>query len=83
LNTAGLWLLSTITGPGRNSVQLHYAVAAPTLPGNATGVAIDLAAITYNRHLASSEIFDPLRPGSLPRSERSGWPRGAFGPPLA
>jgi hypothetical protein len=49
---AGLWLLSSVAGPGGNRVQLDYDVGTPLLPGDVPvhGVSMDLVRISYNIH---------------------------------
>ena len=49
LSGAGLWLLSSVSGPGGTKVQLDYEIATPALPGG-SGVSIDLVLISYNTH---------------------------------
>jgi hypothetical protein len=52
---AGLWLLSSVTSPGGNKVQLDYEIGTPALPGDVLvqGVSIDLVRISYNMHPTS------------------------------
>ncbi|MFP2906014.1 RHS repeat-associated core domain-containing protein [Pyxidicoccus sp. 3LFB2] len=46
---ADLWLLDNISGPGRTSVKLDYAVGFPVEYGG-YGFSIDLLRISYNKH---------------------------------
>jgi RHS repeat-associated protein len=50
----GLWLLTSITGPGGSSVRLSYAIANVTLPNSPQpALAIDLTDVSYNPHPSS------------------------------
>ncbi|WP_147451091.1 RHS repeat-associated core domain-containing protein [Corallococcus llansteffanensis] len=53
LSGAGLWLLSSITGPDGTAVQLEYDVSSVAVPGG-SAVSIDLRRVLYNKHPTSS-----------------------------
>ena len=49
LTGTGVWLLSSLTGPGGTTVQLEYEITTPALTGG-SGLSIDLVRIQYNTH---------------------------------
>ncbi|GEN12412.1 hypothetical protein SAMN05443572_10397 [Myxococcus fulvus] len=50
LEGTGLWLLTSITGPGNTAVQLHYSISRTPVPGGSLGLTIDLRQLLYNQH---------------------------------
>lgn len=56
LTGANLWLLKTITGVGGSQVSLDYNITTPTVSGG-TGLAIDLASVSYNPHPTTANCF--------------------------
>ncbi|RKH32678.1 hypothetical protein D7Y13_30145 [Corallococcus praedator] len=51
---AGLWLLTSITGPDNTAVQLLYDVSGVATPGAGVGYTIDLRQVLYNKHPQSN-----------------------------
>jgi hypothetical protein len=49
LDGGNLYVLRNITDPSGNTVHLEYQFGAPTLPGNITGLSIDLVSVSYNQ----------------------------------
>ncbi|WP_158625570.1 RHS repeat-associated core domain-containing protein [Corallococcus carmarthensis] len=47
---AGLWLLTSITGPDNTAVELTYDISSVTTPGGGAGTTIDLRQVRYNKH---------------------------------
>jgi RHS repeat-associated protein len=53
-----LYLLTAIAGSGSaNRVELGYSIATPALPGGDTGLAIDLASVSYNAHASTAGCY--------------------------
>jgi hypothetical protein len=59
LSGAGMYLLTSIDGPGGNHVAVSYTFGAPALPSTAkatvAGVSVDLAMVTYNTHPTAAD----------------------------
>ncbi|MCY1047622.1 toxin glutamine deamidase domain-containing protein [Corallococcus sp. bb12-1] len=51
---AGLWLLTSITGPDNTAVQLTYDVSGVATPGAGVGYTLDLRQVLYNKHPQSN-----------------------------
>lgn len=57
LMDGNLYLLTSISGPDGNQVQLNYAIAAPALPGGGNGLSINVSTLAYNSQPGSPNCF--------------------------
>jgi RHS repeat-associated protein len=57
VNHGAMFLLTTISGPGGNTVGLRYSIDGPTLPDGSFGVSINLISVDYNSHPTTSNCF--------------------------
>lgn len=54
LGGGNLFLLRDITGPGGARVHLEYSLKEPALPNGGSGLSINLANVSYNKHPTAS-----------------------------